>query len=468
MSPKLYNPISTTILMKRVLYFALLGVLAVSCQNDDDSTQDPTPNPSALTRTYSGEFLNDYFTLQCDITKDTPGFLPTIAARAYGYLGIAAYESVVHGISGAQSLAGQVDGMPAGSLPIPIADQKYNWAVACNASSAQIMRYMFGSNISPENLTAIDDLEAVNLENLSDGVPAEVLNRSINFGVAIADAVYDVSTTDGGHESYLNPFQLPYEIPVADYCWIPTGAALQPLSPYWGSNRSMVSGTMEQNQPGPHIPFSTDPESEFYEAANVVYNQVMTVNTQEEVTITEYWADDPFQTCTPAGHSFNIVNQLLRETGASLEKTAVGLAMMGLAENDAFIACWKAKYDHMLIRPVSYIKLYIDPNFNTVIGTPPFPAYTSGHATECGAGAKIVSHLFANANGDYEFTDLSQLQYGFSARTYDNFYTMAEECAASRFYGGIHYTFDNDLGLEMGYGIGDAIIENINWPTNIQ
>ncbi len=453
--------------MKRFLFFAFLGLTIVSCQNDDDDTQDVNPNASALARSYSGEFLNDYFTLQCDVTRTTPGFFPTVAARSYGYLGIAAYESVVHGINGAQSLAGQLNGIPTGSLPTPEANQKYNWALACNAASAKMMRYMFGSNITPANLAAIDAMEIENRDALSAGVAAEVVNRSINFGLAVADAVYDISTTDGGHESYLDPFQLPYELPVADYCWIPTSATQNPLSPYWGDNRELVSGT-QVNQPVAHMPFSASPGSDFYAAANLVYNQVTNLNTQEEVTITQYWADDPFQTCTPAGHSFNIVNQLLRETDASLEKTAVGLAMMGLAENDAFIACWKAKYDYMLIRPVSYIKLYIDPAFSTVIGTPPFPAYTSGHATECGAGAKIVSHLFANSAGDYTFTDLSQLQYGFSARSYNNFYTMAEECAASRLYGGIHYTFDNDLGLEMGYGVGDAVLENINWPSNIQ
>jgi hypothetical protein len=199
-----------------------------------------------------------------------------------------------------------------------------------------------------------------------------------------------------------------------------------------------------------------------------VYNQVNN-NVEEEITIAKYWADDPFTTCTPAGHTFNILKQLLSESSATLEKSAVAMAMMGVAENDAFISCWKSKYDYMLIRPVSYIKLYIDSEFETVIGTPPFPAYTSGHSTEIGAGTKIMAHLFANnSSGDYTFTDLSQMQYGFQARTFDNFYTMAEECALSRYYAGIHYTMDNAVGLDMGYAVGEAVLNEINWPQNIE
>jgi hypothetical protein len=44
-----------------------------------------------------------------------------------------------------------------------------------------------------------------------------------------------------------------------------------------------------------------------------------------------------------------------------LAKTSVAIARLGIAENDAFIACWKGKYDHVLLRPVTYINRHIDP-----------------------------------------------------------------------------------------------------------
>src|SRR5690606_40318536 len=47
---------------------------------------------------------------------------------------------------------------------------------------------------------------------------------------------------------------------------------------------------------------------------------------------------------------------------------------------DAFISCWDEKYRSVVIRPETYINIYIDPNWLPVLQTPPFPEYTSGHS----------------------------------------------------------------------------------------
>ncbi len=35
---------------------------------------------------------------------------------------------------------------------------------------------------------------------------------------------------------------------------------------------------------------------------------------------------------------------------------------------------------------------------------------------------------------------------------------MAQECAQSRFDGGIHFKIDNDAGLELGRKVGGAVV----------
>lgn len=457
---------SFSLYIKLALIGLISAMLLTACQDDPENI---TPNQdSQPTRSYDGTFLQDYFFLNCRVTQTTQGFLPTQASRAYGYVGLAAYESVVHGIGREYSLAGQINGIPAGSLPMPQPGMEYNWAIACNAATAHMMRRMYEARINDDNSSRIDRMEYENKIRMSENTSEDVITRSEHFGLAVAEAIYQISKDDGGHESYMDPFaQDNFAMAKDPYCWVPTGAQLVPLNPYWGENRSFVPGIVEASQPIPNIPFSKDENSEFYSQAMAVYNQV-TNNTPEQETIAKYWADDPFVTCTPTGHTFNIITQLLQESDATLEKTAVGLGMMAVAENDAFISCWKSKYDYLLIRPVSFIQQNIDPDFTTVIGTPPFPAYISGHSAEIGAGVKVMVHLFSDESGDYTFTDLSQIQFGFEARTYDNFYDMAEECALSRYYGGIHYEMDNVEGLELGFSVGDAVVNEINWPTEIQ
>ncbi len=441
-----------------------VSVIVFSCHKED-MPANPVFNNSKATNTYEADFVYDYFNLMCRICKSTPGFFPPQVARAYGYVGIAAYESVTNGIANAQNLSGQINGLS--SLPKPDLQQEYNWAISSNAAIAEIMRKMFDKNLSSENAASLDSMETVTLSFLSAGISEDVITRSAQYGKTISEAVYQYSMSDGGHESYLDPFQLPYTMPPDSFCWVPTSAVKNPISPRWGDNRPFIQEDIINTLPEAHIQYSTSAGSDFYNQAMQVYAQVKN-NTPEEITIAKYWADDPFNTCTPTGHTFNILTQLLQENNATLEKTSVAYAKLAIAENDAFIACWKGKYQYILLRPVTYIKQHIDASFATVIGTPPFPAYTSGHSCEMGAGAKVFINMFTNGSGDYDFVDESQLQYGFAPRNYHNFNAMADECAKSRFYGGIHYPMDNDKGLVCGKAVGDNVNNLISWPTNIK
>ncbi|MEZ4910819.1 MAG: vanadium-dependent haloperoxidase [Saprospiraceae bacterium] len=448
-------------LQRKFIFFLISVLFFTSCNKD---TVDIS---SKSTERYEADHLLKYYDQLCKFVKTTPGFFPPQAARAYGYVSIAQYEAVIHGIENGISLQNQLNGLAYYTLPQPVADKEYNWAIASNAATHKMIKYMFGSKLSPANILSVDSLYKVTLDNLSATADQNVVTRSTEFGVKIADVMYDYSKTDGGHESYIDPFQLPYTVPSDEHCWVPTSTVKTPLSPKWGTNRPFLINNIAKVQPVMPVTFSTDQNSEFFREAMFVYNTVKN-NTSEQVEIAKYWADDPFATCTPTGHTFNILRQILESERVTLSKASVAFARMGIAENDAFIACWKGKYDYVLIRPISYIQKYIDPNFKTVIGTPPFPAYTSGHSCEMGAGARIFTDLFTNGNGDYPFTDYTQLQFGYKARNFQNFDQMASECANSRLYGGIHYVFDNSKGLVVGKAIGDNVNTEIKWPIFVR
>jgi hypothetical protein len=445
-------------MLKNLHYVPLLLLLILGCEKAE------SPNAQKTPLDYDSRVVREWFALECTIVKETEGFFPPQAARAFGYMGITAYESVVKGWPEAKSLTGQLTGFDEMFTPFFDEEKQYQWEIVANAALSDMMRYMFQKKISAENLAKIDELEQQWLDQLNTGIESAVKDRSVAYGKAVAAGIYEYSKTDGGHEQYVTPFQLPYTWPTNAGAWKPTGAALNPLAPNWKSNRPFLPENIAEAQPTPHMPFSTAPNSEFYKAALDVYNIVKS-NTEEEVEITKFWADDPFNTCTPTGHTFNILGQLLEENDASLGMAVVGYARLGIAENDAFICCWKTKYDYFLVRPVTYIKEYIDPSFTTVIGTPPFPAYTSGHATESAAGSRIFTDMFTDGDGYYQFTDRTQLQFGFSVRNFNNFDEMAEECANSRLYGGIHYNTDNLNGLKMGKSIGDNVNKRIDWPS---
>jgi hypothetical protein len=414
---------------------------------------------------YSSDFARAWYTQLCKATKTTAGYYPPMASRVFGYMGVTLYESVVHGIPNAKSLAGQLNGLAVGALPQPESTKEYNWSLVANAALATTMRNFFPVSFSSgaKNHVSIDSLETKYKTVLSTNISPDVVDNSVQYGKALATAIFEYAKTDGGHEAYLTPFAGKEIIPTGAQYWVPTNGT-DAMGANWGKNRFMLSANISVRI-SPHLAFSTDPNSAFYKQALEVYRQ-KSLNTADQEEIARFWADNPFETCTPTGHTVSIMTQLLDETHATLAKAAVAYAKISIAEYEAFIACWREKYTYALLRPVTYIKRHIDPNWEPLIGTPPFPAYVSGHSTETGAASRVFISTFGP---NYTFTDRSQLLYGFSRtqRSFTSFEQMSQESAFSRLYGGIHYRMDVEEGLTLGKRIGDNVVALLDMPRGL-
>ncbi len=330
--------------------------------------------------------------------------------------------------------------------------------ITANAALASIIKDLF-QNGSVANLSRIDSLESANNNLYGKNFNEKIIKRSRDYGQAVADAVFKWSLTDGGHQAYLNNFPSDYIPSVGLDKWIPAPGLYQPaMLPYWGNNRPMVAanGIGSVDPPAPP-PFSNSPGTPFYDAAYEVYNTRLHLS-PEQTTIALFWADGG-ATFTPPGHNIAITLQMIRKYHFNLNEAAILLAKVGIALNDAAIVCWRAKYTWNVLRPVTFIQAYIDPSWSPLIGTPPFPSYTSGHSTFSAAVAAILS---ADLGDQISFTDSSKISYGFSPRSFNSFNEYAQEAAISRLYGGIHYWFDNENGFNCGQLIA-MNVEHLNW-----
>ena len=156
-------------------------------------------------------------------------------------------------------------------------------------------------------------------------------------------------------------------------------------------------------------------------------------------------------TPTPAGHWIAIVIQIAERDALPVEVISSTLAKLGVAQADAFISCWDTKFRYNLLRPVTYIKRHIDPAWEPLLITPPFPEYTSGHSTQSGAASTVLTAIFGDT---FAFDDETHVDEGLPVRSYPSFAAAADEAAVSRLYGGIHYPFGNEKGLEQGRAVG--------------
>jgi membrane-associated phospholipid phosphatase len=185
--------------------------------------------------------------------------------------------------------------------------------------------------------------------------------------------------------------------------------------------------------------------------------------TGEQKTIAEYWADNPGQTGTPAGHWVDIVGQLALNDRLSLARAAEAYARVGIAVHDAFIGCWKTKYAYNVKRPATYINDNIHGQWRSHVLTPGFPSYPSGHSMQSGAVATVLTDMF----GVKRFRDTTHVDHQLvpaqKPRTFSSFVDAAAEAAVSRLYGGMHYVFDNTDGLASGQCIGRVILDTVKF-----
>ncbi len=399
--------------------------------------------------------------LQLTLTQTTAGFTPPVASRAIGYGAVTLYEAVVPGLSANKSLVGQLNGLTA--LPTPDPKQSYNWLASANAAEAAILRALYPKSLL---LSKVDSLETLITNSLKTSSNSDELARSAVFGKSIAAAIYAWSKTDGGDAGYDKNYPSSFVPSDAPGTWRPTeNGKTIPMQPYWGKNRAFVTANGIIPMPTPYT-VSTDPNSTYFKQYNDVYQKNL-VLTQAEKETAVYWADNPSETFTPPGHSYNIARIVAKTANAPLGKTVEALARTGLAVADAFVCCWKCKYTYNNERPYTYVRRAINPNWVPYWPAPPFPGFVSGHATQASAMANVLAALFGD---NFSFTDNSYVgrardavwNIDFKARSFTSFSSMAQETANSRFWGGIHTQQDNDAGAKIGVTVASNI-NVLNW-----
>ena len=154
--------------------------------------------------------------------------------------------------------------------------------------------------------------------------------------------------------------------------------------------------------------------------------------TSDQETLVKKWAGGA-GTVTPAGLWIQIARDLIIRDGLDTPLAARALALTSVAMADGFICCWDAKYAFWTERPIT-----ADPTLDVLIPTPPFPSFTSGHATASTAAATVLGHLFPADEADL--------------------LAKAAEATQTRLWAGIHFPIDCDVGAVGGGMVGRLAI----------
>jgi len=261
--------------------------------------------------------------------------------------------------------------------------------------------------------------------------------------------------------------------------WRPTPPAFAPaLLPQWPYVRPFAMTSGDQFR-APAPPALTSPEyATAFAEAHDFGGATSTTRTADQTQIAYFW-EDGAGTATPPGHWQVIAQDLASRFGNDLLANARLFALLSIVQADAAIASWDTKYTYDHLRPYSAIvedaeldenaETVADPAWTSLIPTPPFPSYASGHSTFSGGSARMLALFFGT--DEIAFSGSSPDPQRWPAilpgvvRSWDSLSAAAEEAGQSRIYGGIHWQYDNLAGLAAGRWIADWAFEHYLAPS---
>lgn len=277
------------------------------------------------------------------------------------------------------------------------------YSVAAGAAAA-VIGYMF-----PEKADSVLRLaEQCGASRIAAGVAfPEDVAAGLELGRQVASKVIDRARTDRFDAECTTQFLK------GTGKWY----AEKPICPMRGTWKTWVLDSGSQYRPGP--------PPDYAKAMEELKSFKPTLRTNANAY---YWASVDYWT--------EILNRKLFEYGLheNAPRAARIYALTSIAAHDASIACFDAKYTYLALRPDQYDTTYV----SLFRRSPAHPSYPSGHATVSSALASVMSYFFP-----YEAALFRQ---------------KAFEAGESRFEGGIHFRFDNEVGIELGRKVGDLVV----------
>ena len=405
----------------------------------------------------SAGVVNDWNLATIQLTKSLPPFVVTaqnsnLASRIHAIEAVAVYNavnSVLH--------FGTPYGGFAGSATVP---------ASAEAAAAQAAHDVL-ANYFPTQKSKLDAALADSLSRIADG---ETKANGIAAGAAAASHIIALRASDGSspNTTYAGPaspgvgaYQLTPNVPTvtAPPFSFPAGINAQ-----WGGVTPFVL-----NSPGQFR--SAPPPAVGSATYNTALTQVKTYgtaanarHTAEQTHLAKFYAQDPEV----------VVNEAARELSASrsltLPQRALLFAQVDLAVADSRIAAWDARYFYKLWRPITALNagatgavINSYSAWQPVIVTPNHPSYPSDHGATLAAGVQVLRAFFGDAQA--LTLHLPTLGAGEAPRTVFSLPQIEADGGLSRIYGGVHFSFDNDAGQQLGASIADYVLAHGPHPN---
>src|SRR5262249_21993036 len=135
--------------------------------------------------------------------------------------------------------------------------------------------------------------------------------------------------------------------------WQPTAPAFMPAQdPQWATLQPFAMSVDSQFRPAPPPEMTSQRWADDVNRTLSLGAVNSTTRTADETQIARFW-NDGAGTYTPPGNWNTIAAAVAQDQGDSLAQNARLFAMLNIAEADAAIVCWDAKYTYNTWRPIT-------------------------------------------------------------------------------------------------------------------
>ena len=303
-------------------------------------------------------------------------------------------------------------------------------------------------------------------------------DRGIAIGQTVANQILNDRQNDGSDQA-----QTPYTEGVAPGSFRRIPAELQPnpenvrppndpLAPGWHRVQPFAIDSVSSFRPAGPPEFGSPDYARDINEVRVKGGLQDTAATKidrtfDQTEVAQFWAYDRDDTFRPPGQLNEVAQEVALAKGNTLAQNARLFALLNIAQADASIVGWDAKYIYNQLRPITAIQngdtdnnpdTTADKDWRSLLATPNFPDYVSGHSLFGGASTRILELFYGSDNFNF---DLPSQELPGVARSYTKFSQVAQEDALSRLYGGIHIDLATVDGVKLGQNVADSVFNSV-------
>jgi hypothetical protein len=355
-----------------------------------------------------------------------------------------------------------VNGIEGNYKPYLVNRHAPSWA--SEEAAAAVAAHDVLVSLMPAQQATLDAALASSLAAVPDG---KAEDAGVDYGELVADRMIAERADDGSTDV------VTYVPGTGPDDWQPTPPAFAPAAvPQWATVEPFGINSPDQFRAAPPPAIGSPEFTAALNQMKAIGASNSATRTAEQTEIARFWAG-PSGTVQPPGHWNSIARGVAAAQGNSLAENARMFALLNIGMADALITAWDTKFHYSFVRPVTAIRnagndgnpdTSADPTWSPLLTTPAHPSYMAAHSAVSATAATVLAEFFGN--DAIAFSSSAEFTAGGTVvtRSFAGFSQAALEAGASRIYGGIHWSFDNQAGLQAGHSVGEFVSDNLLQP----